>query len=341
MTVPNKVKRLATGRTGSTTAVFSVLTLAVAFGFGTASRPEVASVTLLMVLVLLTLLAGAFRWAPQRHLNIGAPLAGFTIALWPVPFMSDSSLLEHVGAAAFWAVPALGAALIGGYPRWMEHRRLFAVAQARETQRLELSRDLHDFVAHDISGIVVQAQAARFVAHNDPGAAVVALERIERAGLAALSAIDRAVHMLGASDPAAPERLEDLVTRFTRADGTAARANIAPDAEQALSRETAATVYRVVVEALTNVRRHAPEAVQVTVTLGTVNRPEGAAVQLSIINDVQTAGVSRFGGREQGGSGLLALAERVFAFGGSFEAGEREGCWQVLAVFPVTLIGAT
>ena len=60
----------------------------------------------------------------------------------------------------------------------MDRRRL--------AQRLQVARDLHDFVAHDISGIVTQAQAARFVAAGRPEAAGVALARIEAAGLAAL-----------------------------------------------------------------------------------------------------------------------------------------------------------
>ncbi|MFE1207772.1 histidine kinase [Streptomyces albidoflavus] len=68
--------------------------------------------------------------------------------------------------------------------------------EARSAQRLQLSRDLHDFVAHDVSGIVVQAQAARFVATTDPSQAVLALERIEKAGLNALASMDQTVQML-------------------------------------------------------------------------------------------------------------------------------------------------
>ncbi|WP_242705129.1 histidine kinase [Streptomyces griseocarneus] len=116
--------------------------------------------------------------------------------------MPHPSVLVMAGAAAFWWLPVCGAAVVGGYPRLMEYRRDRLVAGTRRSQQLELARDLHDFVAHDVSGIVAQAQAARFVAAADPGQAVPALERIEKAGLNALASMDRMVRMLHDTDGA-------------------------------------------------------------------------------------------------------------------------------------------
>ncbi|MFJ3204672.1 sensor histidine kinase [Streptomyces sp. NPDC086989] len=165
---------------------------------------------------------------------------------------------------------------------WLtEHRRQRLVVETRRSQQLELARDLHDFVAHDVSGIVAQAQAARFVATADPGQALSALERIEAAGLNALASMDRMVKTLHeadggdarppGADAVAPlpgvDGLAALVAQFSSAGpALAARLHVAPGATDGLSRATGSTAYRVVVEALTNVRRHAPGASRVEVT---------------------------------------------------------------------------
>ncbi|MFF8955292.1 histidine kinase dimerization/phosphoacceptor domain-containing protein [Streptomyces sp. NPDC014894] len=159
--------------------------------------------------LLLTLIVGVVRVAPRRQLRYAVPLAAFAVSVWPVPSLTDGSLAEVVSVMVFWLVPVGGAVAVGGYPRRAAARRREAVDTARREQRLRLSRDLHDFVAHDISGIVVQAQAARFVAESAPEQALLALERIERAGLNALASMDRTVAMLHGDGPggvAAPRR---------------------------------------------------------------------------------------------------------------------------------------
>ncbi|MEJ8643513.1 histidine kinase [Streptomyces sp. MS1.HAVA.3] len=222
----------------------------------------------------------------------------------------SGSWLEACGAAAFWALPALGAVLAGGYLRRQAGRTRQAVRDARRDQQLELARDLHDFVAHDVSAIVVQAQAARFVAAQDPGQAVRALERIETAGLSALASMDRTVHALreAAGGPTAPvpglAQLPELVERF---EGGTLDAD--PQAVRELSREADTTAYRVAVEALTNVRRHAPGAAVVQVAL----RRAGADIELSVVNSAapgaraacwaEASGRDRAGGSARTGGG--------------------------------------
>ncbi|WP_204296881.1 helix-turn-helix transcriptional regulator [Actinoplanes campanulatus] len=144
-------------------------------------------------------------------------------------------------------------------------------------------QDLHDFVAHDVSGIVAQAQAARFVASGRPEAAGAALERIEAVGLAALATMDHMVGMLHEPDGPAVRPvptlvdLPGLVDPFRAGGDADVRFTEVPRPVRA-PRDTGAVAYRVVVEALTNVRRHTASArrVDVLVTGG----PAGVEVRI-------------------------------------------------------------
>ncbi|MFG2293149.1 sensor histidine kinase [Streptomyces sp. NPDC048603] len=289
--------------------------------------------TLLGVLVLLPLQALAARWAPRPWAWAACVLGGVASAYWPVSLIGDAGWPELSGAALFWALPAAGAAGAGAYLRRQAGRARRAVREARREQQLELARDLHDFVAHDVSAIVVQAQAARFLAEQDPAPALAALERIEAAGLNALATMDRTVHALrvAGGGPTAPTpglaELRVLVGRF---EGGVLEAD--PEVLAGLSREADTTAYRVAVEALTNVRRHAPGAAVVTVAV----RRAGGGIELSVANAQGTRGSrGRWARRWGGGTGLEGLRGRVEAVEGTLTAGPVPGGgWLVRAVFP-------
>lgn len=289
---------------------------------------------LLWVCLLLPLLGLVARWSPVRSGTLAGALGVAAVALWPVPLVWETgSWLEACGAVAFWALPAFGALLAGGYLRRQAGRLRQAVRDARRDQQLELARDLHDFVAHDVSAIVVQAQAARFVAAQDPGQAVRALERIETAGLSALASMDRTVHALqeAAGGPTTPvpglAQLPELVERF---EGASLDAD--PQAVRGVSREADTTAYRVVVEALTNVRRHAPGAAVVRVAV----RRTGAGMEITVANSPAPRGTGGLPARRRrGGTGLAGLRGRVEAAGGTLLAGAAaDGGWRVCAAFP-------
>lgn len=348
--------------TGTAAGAAGLLLLVATFAWPGRGTAEGSVWHLVAVGAVLLLLTAAVRRSPRRQLLAGGGLGAAAVAVWTVPLVPDASFFECLGMIAFWSAPVAGAVVVGGYPRLMEDRRRQAVLAARRAQQLELAHDLHDFVAHDVSGIVVQAQAARFVARHDPAAAIQALERIERAGLAALASIDRTVRMLhepdrnadGNDDPTGGEpaggartvlpgtdQLGDVVDRFSETGDVRARLDLAPDVTGALSREGAATVHRVVVEALTNVRRHAPGAAGVRVALST----DGTTVEVSVTNDGGRGRSSHLPGLPRlergargarGGGGLLALAERVRASGGTFASGPYRDGWRVTAVLPAT-----
>ncbi|MEE6262330.1 sensor histidine kinase [Plantactinospora sonchi] len=288
----------------------------------------------LLMAVLAALAAVAVRWGPHQHLAPAAGLAGATMALVLWSFTDGMATAPRLAAAAVWTLPAVVAVVVGGYPRLMVHQRAVAVEQARQAQRLQVARDLHDFVAHDVSGIVAQAQAARFVADSRPEAAGPALARIEAAGLAALATMDRMVGMLHEPDGVTVrplptlDDLPGLVDRFRAAGHLDARL-VQNSRTAEVPRDSAMVAYRIVVEALTNVRRHASTATRVDVSV----TGDASGVEVRVRND--TAGPPPQQGRDRhGGWGLSGLREQVAAAGGTLSAGPCEGGWEVVAVIP-------
>ncbi|MFI6994570.1 sensor histidine kinase [Nonomuraea wenchangensis] len=234
---------------------------------------------------------------------------------------------------ASWSMAA-GA---GGYLRFQRERRAEAVHSVRRAERLELARELHDLVAHHITGIVVQAQAARTVAEASPQAVLPALDAIATAGSDALTSMRRMVTVLRTEEEAGRRPgttladLRMLTDRFS-ADGPKVAFEIGPGLDdRTLQPEVMTTLHRVLQESLTNVRKHATRTAWVEADL----RRHDRSVVLRVRNFGSSPDprVSRLGG----GFGLVGMAERVEALGGRLYAGpSSEGAWEVVAEFPLT-----
>ncbi|MDA2804372.1 sensor histidine kinase [Nocardiopsis suaedae] len=259
---------------------------------------------------------------------------------WPITSVSDLFIvIGHFAASAFF--PSL-AVLAGGVPRHLAHRRAELIAAVRRDQRLELAQDLHDYVAHDLTGIVAQAQSAQFARPDDAEHLRGALARIEEVGTAALDTMDGFVQGLH-EDNAAPlstrgiSDVPRLVERFRveRPPDAPVRVEFDDDLSARTSREVQAAAYRVVVEGLTNVRRHGAPGRPVTVRVGCA--PDGT-LSVLVLNEVPP--VSRPPGWKppsRGGTGLVTLEERLQAVGGRLEAGrDDEGRWRLEATLPAT-----
>ncbi|MBE1874202.1 sensor histidine kinase [Myceligenerans pegani] len=317
------------------------------------------------LIALFALLAAVVRWtAPLRVAVISAALVWVAFVVWvlrlvkywpqvasdvgPWPISSGFDLLIILGHLAGMAFPATIAVLTGGVPRHLARRRRELIAEVRREQRLELAQDLHDFVAHDLTGIVAQAQAVRFARADDLDQMREVLERIEHVGVGALDAMDGFVQVLhddGAAAPRSMRRISDvpaLVDRFRgqRGYGPPVRVEIDDDVRTGPSQEVQATVYRVVVEGLTNVRRHAAPGCAVTVSVS--GSLDGDLVVV-VLNDIGTMALSlERPRRAHGGTGLTALRERVAAVGGRLVAGpDGNGQWRLSATIPCWGRGGT
>ncbi|MGW4525449.1 sensor histidine kinase [Amycolatopsis sp. NPDC004378] len=276
----------------------------------------------------LALMVGAccHRLSP-RAATVQAVLGGAAATLAPILRYGTGSpaALYAAGAAVLW-----GGALAGGLAlRDAEVRHRVDVLELRSAERLRLARELHDLVAHQITGIVVRVQAAHRVAERSGGDTATFAE-LETAGAAALGAMRRLVGALrtGEEDLFVPPA--DLATAVDRAvpDDDRIHLDVSPDlATLAVAPEVVTTAHRLLTESLTNVRRHAPDAAEVRVFVH--HEPRGA-LRVEVVND----GAGRPARR--GGYGLLGMAERVAAVGGTVQAGPADGRrWRVVAQLPL------
>lgn len=273
----------------------------------------------------------------RSHPWLLVPAAGgLVLAVGAQPLRTgfdESSLL----ASMLFGVVAASVAATGAYLRSLDSGRQRQVQLVRAEQRAEIARDLHDFVAHHVTGIVVQAQGARVIADHDPERAAAALEQIEKAGAEAMASMRRMVRVLrnaGGSEADAPVAplagvgdLHELIDGFNSAGTITAALHVEGPVDD-LPVEIGSSAYRVVMEALTNVRRHANKATRVDIVL----HRTAEWLFVRVADDGH-------GGGPRGhshGFGLVGLHERVGALGGRIQAGPGAGGgWVVDAALPI------
>jgi signal transduction histidine kinase len=215
--------------------------------------------------------------------------------------------------------------------RELEHNRAERERAAVLGERTRIARELHDVVAHDVSVMLVQAQAARRIVPADPDRAREAIAAVEATGREALGELRRLLGVLRRGDEdlaLTPQpslaRVSALVERMRAAglhvdlelDGVAV--DLAPGLD--------AAAFRVIQEALANVLQHAG-AGRAEVRIAW--RPTD--VELRVRDDGPSAG-----GAVAEGRGLIGLRERVALYGGDLRAGPRRaGGFELRARLPV------
>jgi signal transduction histidine kinase len=278
--------------------------------------PMVVGFVLVAVAVTTTALLQA-RTAPIHVFDAVYPLVYFGIAGGLGAFVRQRALRLS-------AVEGRATALEGALEREAE----LAAAQ----ERARIARELHDVVAHGLSLMVVQAEAAEEMLTHSPEAAAMPLRRVQDTGRQSLAEMRRLLGVLRSTGDetasTAPQpslrRLPDLVQEAADV-GLAVTVDVEGEpAELALGVELAA--YRIVQEALTNTRRHA--------------RARSARVRLSYSPEVLRVEVTDdgIGGGypNPAGHGLIGMRERAALYGGTLDVGPGPGGgFRVTAVLPV------
>ncbi|WP_330275095.1 histidine kinase [Lentzea sp. NBC_00516] len=217
----------------------------------------------------------------------------------------------------------------GGLLLRMRERSRAALAaaaeeRARRDERLDMARELHDVVAHHVSGMLVQAQAALVVAQQDKDKACEMLPGIVVGGTDALGAMSAMVRTL--RDNGAATATTDLTAdlhRLVERSGLPVRTSIELTSE--VRPELGRSVLRLVQEALTNTRKHAFDATSVEVDVHLTDE----AVLLSVVDNGSVRP------SHSGGFGLVGMRERVHELGGRFFAGATGEGWLVTAELPL------
>ncbi|GKQ39045.1 sensor histidine kinase [Streptomyces sp. A012304] len=239
----------------------------------------------------------------------------------------------------------VGMAALGGYLRALAKRRRAAVAATQRAERLAMAADLHDFVAHHVTGILMQARMAQMLRTADPEQLERLLEGVVHGATEALASMRRTVGFLRdsleetAEGKAANDRrvgtvasLPELVEGFGGPIGPQAVFHRDESVPDDLPYDVQVAAYRVVQEALTNIRRHAADATEVAVHL----THDGQALEVTVLDDGK-GGTALPAAARGGGFGLVGLTERVTALGGELRTGPRpDRGWQVTAVLPAS-----
>jgi signal transduction histidine kinase len=199
----------------------------------------------------------------------------------------------------------------------LERERAHNMRLAVAEERARIARELHDVVAHSVSVMVVQMGAAREIMSSEPRTARATLRSAETTGRQALGELRRMLGILRATD----ERgALDPQPRLAHVDGLVEQARAAglpvaltvDGATRPLPPGIDLAAYRIVQEALTNVRKHAgPAHADVRVHYG------DHELALDVCDDGRGPSRSSNGA----GHGLVGMRERVALYGGALEAG--------------------
>jgi signal transduction histidine kinase len=209
------------------------------------------------------------------------------------------------------------------------------LARAAAQERARIARELHDVVVHHVSSIAVQAGAARMLADNGASAGEEGptWSGIEAAARQALSELRQLLGVLrnGQAPPARKPQpglhdLEQLLEECRQA-GLPVQASV-DGCRASLPASISLAGYRIIQEALRNVRKH-----QGCASTSVALRYRASELEIEVSSQRAAGPPPR---REGPGHGLVGMHERVTLLGGELDAGPRpDGGFQVTARIPL------
>jgi signal transduction histidine kinase len=294
-------------------AVLLVVTVA-SVAYGVAELPDPAA---MFAFALAFYTVAAYE---PRSVSVPCAVAAAVVGAAAILAAADSDVAD-VAVNYFVAITAW---VVGDILRSQREEAARLAAQREDDarravadERVRIARDLHDVVAHHLSVIVVQAEAAQEVIGARPERAAAAMGNVAETARTALGELRRVLGVLRSDAALAPQpdltSVDDLVTSVRQA-GLAVDVRT-EGAARPVTGVVGLAAYRVVQEALTNVLRHAAA--------------RRAEVALAYGDDDLVVTVSDDGrgpaGGAAGGHGLAGMRERVTVLGGSLDVGPRAG----------------
>ncbi|WP_082317601.1 histidine kinase [Streptomyces sp. NRRL WC-3549] len=215
-------------------------------------------------------------------------------------------------------------------------RTVTAVERDRRTlleERTTIARELHDVVAHHMSVVAIQAEAAPYRVENPPPELEQAFVTIRENAVAALTELRRVLGVVRAEDQELPDAPQPTLAELDRLLDNVRETGLETEktvtgAVRVLPQGVELSAYRIVQEALSNTLRHAPGApakVEIGYVLG--------GLGLRVVNGPPRGLVKPSPGA---GHGVTGMRERVAMLDGEMTAGETEdGGYEVAVFLPV------
>ena len=228
--------------------------------------------------------------------------------------------------------------------RLVEQERRHSGERALFEERQRIARELHDVVAHHMSVIAIQAEAAPYKTADPPPELVESFAGIRTSALTGLAELRRVLGVLRTDRPdTGPQpSLADLGALLDSARGGGLTVTAATSGDPAgVPEGVDLSAYRILQEALSNAMRHAPGSqVAVSVTY------RAGHLELDIRNDAgrgnragRAGEKGENGGMDKVGSGhgLIGMRERAAMLGGTLNASPtRDGGFRVFAILPLS-----
>ncbi len=214
------------------------------------------------------------------------------------------------------------------------------------TERTRLAREIHDILAHSLSGLVLALDAAELLARRGsadpdaPGADTVAkmlgqVNRAQRIAREGLADTRRAISALRGDELPGPALLDRLVKNTSEATGIQAELAVAGD-PRPLAPEVGLALYRTAQEALINTAKYAGRGGRAELSLTYRPGDVELAIEDARAPDAAppSAGGLTSGGLTFGGYGLTGMRERAELLGGTLTAGPTDQGFRVLLWLP-------
>jgi signal transduction histidine kinase len=286
----------------------------------------------------------------DRRISVPAAIASASLALVLLmvlrePIEFDALFAEGLVVGAVWFIgdglqtKRSQVTTLEDRATRLEREREEAAQRAVAEERRVIARELHDMVAHNVSVIVAQSSAALRVFDGDPEGGRAALGSIEASGREALVEMRRLLGLLRTDDDRPDVRepqqgLGDLETLLCQVRDAGLPVSLSVEGTpRPLPAGLDLSAFRIVQEALTNVRKHAGRA-----TATVLIRYGESSLDLTISDDGR--GPDPDAGDLLGSRfGHLGMRERVSLFRGELEVGPRRGGgYQVSASLPLEAV---
>ena len=315
-----------------------------------AADPGVARLTMLLVMIgcagtlvalqpdgpgflgmMLPVAAAAFRLQRRAAAAIAAlSLAAIALgAAFGKARPVDPVILDCLAVAAYFGVATFAGRFIRA-----DERSQFVIAQLEATrvaearaaalgERQRLAREMHDVLAHSLSGLVLNLEGARLMAERGVTGPQIeeAITRSHRLAKTGLEEAQRAIGVLREDTLPGPQGVAQLAAEFQEDTGVSCR-YILEGHDRALDSDTRLTLYRIAQEALTNIRKHAcPDRVEIHLSY------EPTGIRLVVEDFEATEHTPPPGGGT--GYGLTGMRERAELLGGTLAVGPTPAGFRV------------